>query len=87
MFWCGHKRVEIHAGSATYRFMKFRVDIVWAALKGLHLIPFGCEQRHQPSRDRRLARATGWRCYEKTAFHACKDTKYIANLCRKKDAK
>ena len=65
MFWRGHEGIEVDAGSAAYRLVEFRVDIVGSALEGLHLIAFPTEQSHQSSGNGCLARAAGGCRYQK----------------------
>ena len=64
--------LELYADGSTYwkriyrvSSMEFRVDVVGSAFEGLHTISFPCQQCHQSTGYRRLARTTGRCRYEK----------------------
>ena len=81
-----HKRIEVDAGAAADCLVKLRIDIVWSALEGLHLIAFLSEQRHQSSGNGCLARAARGSRYEECPFcchhhnFCCKSSDNLARI-------
>ena len=65
-----HKRIKIDTGTPANSLMEFRVDVVRSALERLHPVALLGEQRHQPSGNSCLTRATRGRSYQKCRLHA-----------------
>ena len=62
----GEEQVEVARGGPNHLRVEHRVDVVRAALAGLHLEPAPHERAHQPAGDRRLARGARRCRYEHT---------------------
>ena len=66
---CGHERVEVDAGSAAHCLVELGVDVVGAALEGLHAQALLAEECHEAPGNGGLARAAGGCSYHELGRH------------------